>query len=808
MTALSSPGKRHFWENFYLRAFVYGLAVSFVIFIPFIISGSGYFLYYGDFNVQQVPFYRMCHDAIRSGSVFWSPTTDLGANFIGSYTFYLLGSPFFWLTLPFPSAAVPYMMGPLLILKFGCASLTGFIYLKRYTKTPNGALIGGLLYAFSGFSIYNIFFNHFHEAIVVFPLVMAALDSFMYERRRGLFAFTVFLSATMNYYFFIGQVVFIVVYWAVKMLTREWKFRIVDFLWLLFESFLGVVMSCILLVPSFFAVIQNNRVDNSLKGWDLLLYGNGQRYVHIIQAFLFPPDIPARPNFTPDSNAKWASLGAWLPLFSMTGVIAFMQRREKHWLKIMLPLLFLFAFVPILNSAFQLFNASYYARWYYMLTLMMSLATVCSLDLEEVNWRRAIIWTGIATLGLALPIGLIPQTVVSSGEETSRIGLENYPERFWASVGISVLCLAGLSVILYCCRKHRKAMFRILTGSVAVVAMGTGIFVIAQGKSHSDPVHEKIIPYALNKGADLDLPGDLMSVRSDFYEDMDNQGMYWQIPNIQAFHSIVPGSVMEFYPTVGVKRDVGSRPEPEYYALRGFLSVRWLFDDPNDADSFITNDEPAMPGFTYYATQNGYDIYENEAYIPMGYSYDCYFTRGEYDRALESTRSLMLLKGVVLEEEDVSKLRGLLKSYTEEEETVFSEKEYLSDCRDRASMACSSFAYDSRGFTAEFTSEKERIVFFSVPYEKGWSAQVNGEKAEILKVNVGFMAVVVPEGTSVIRFNYMTPGLKIGLLMTGAGILIFAGYCIGFHVIRRRRRNGQISGAEGPGRKHVARRGK
>ena len=28
--------------------------------------------------------------------------------------------------------------------------------------------------------------------------------------------------------------------------------------------------------------------------------------------------------------------------------------------------------------------------------------------------------------------------------------------------------------------------------------------------------------------------------------------MYWQIPTIQAFHSIVPGSIMEFYPSIGV----------------------------------------------------------------------------------------------------------------------------------------------------------------------------------------------------------------------------------------------------------------
>ena len=75
------------WQNYYFKAFVYGVGISFLFFIPFIIYDKGYFLFYGDFNVQQVPFYQMAHDAVRSGSFGWSWTTDLGANFIASYSF-------------------------------------------------------------------------------------------------------------------------------------------------------------------------------------------------------------------------------------------------------------------------------------------------------------------------------------------------------------------------------------------------------------------------------------------------------------------------------------------------------------------------------------------------------------------------------------------------------------------------------------------------------------------------------------------------------------------------------------------------
>ena len=132
------------------QAFWMALLLAAAVFAPFILYGKGLFIYYGDFNVQQIPFYQMAHDAVRAGEFGWSWTTDLGANFIGSYSFYLLGSPFFWLTLPFPSAAVPYLMGPLLILKFACASTAAYLWLRRFVR-PAYALLGGLLYAFSGF---------------------------------------------------------------------------------------------------------------------------------------------------------------------------------------------------------------------------------------------------------------------------------------------------------------------------------------------------------------------------------------------------------------------------------------------------------------------------------------------------------------------------------------------------------------------------------------------------------------------------------------------------------------------------------
>ena len=85
--SLQNNRKVFFFRNDYLNIFVISLIVAAVIFLPFIIYEKGYFLYYGDFNVQQIPFYLHAHDAIRDGQIFWDWGTDLGANFIGSYSF-------------------------------------------------------------------------------------------------------------------------------------------------------------------------------------------------------------------------------------------------------------------------------------------------------------------------------------------------------------------------------------------------------------------------------------------------------------------------------------------------------------------------------------------------------------------------------------------------------------------------------------------------------------------------------------------------------------------------------------------------
>jgi len=780
------------------RTFLVALGVAALFFVPYIFMDNGYFLFYGDFNVQQVPFYQMCHAMVRSGNIGWNWNTDLGVNFIGSYSFYLLGSPFFWLTLPFPNWMIPYLMGPLLILKFGCAAGTAYLYIRRFTRTPSAAMLGALLYAFSGFSVYNIFFNHFHEAIIFFPLLLLSIELFITENRRGFVAIMVCVCGMSNYFFFFGMVVFVIIYWFVRVLSNCWKISFSRFLWLIFECILGVLLGAILLYPSFLAVIQNSRINSISYGWNAIMYGKEQIYLNIFQCFFFPPDLPARPVFFPSADVKWSSLGGWLPVFSMTGVFAWMQTKKGNWLRRIIGIMILMSFIPILNSAFYMFNSAYYARWFYMPILMMCLATVMSCEDREINWDSAFNWTAGITIAFTLVIGFFPSKIENG--KITKYGLftdsepVTYTARFWATCAIAIIGLITLKIILTKIHKNPKVFYSLAISSICIASVVYAAVFIGTGKSNGYDSKTIMIPQLIE--GDVELPGNSDNYRIDVFGGIDNTGMYLGLPCINCFHSIVPASVTEFYKYVGEDRGVASRPTKDSYAIRPLLSVKYLLNR-NDGDDFETNGKTAMIGYKLVDNICGYKIYENENYIPYGFTYDYYMTSAQCESYGDTYRSNMMLKAILLSDEQITKYGNMLKNIGvdyninntndySKSQINFSEQTYSEDCSKLAATSAINFERDNGGFTATVDLASENLVFFSVPYEDGWSAYIDDKKVDIEKVNVGFMAVCAPVGVTNIRFEYHTPGLYYGMLISVGALALFVLYIMACSTFKRR----------------------
>ncbi len=751
----------------YLIVFFGALILAHLIFIPFVIADGGTFNYIGDYNCQQIPFYIEANESVRNGEIFWNWNTDLGANFIGSYAFYLIGSPFFWLTLLLPLSWVPKAIPFLICLKIAVAALTSYAYLKRVVKNKNYAFLGSLLYAFSGFSFFNIFFNHFHDVIAFFPLLLIGLEKLLGEGKKGWMAAAVFINALTNYYFFVAEVVFVVIYFFIGLFTHRWQHvTLKRFFALCLESVIGFMGAAFIVLPAVLTTLQIDRASTKLSGWAWLTYYEIQRPMQILQAFFLPPEICSITNMLPDAGGKWSSVNAWLPMFGAAGALTWLgQRKKRDFFSYMVITLVIMAFIPALNSVFQLFSNNFYTRWFFTLTLMLSAVTIKAI--EECTFKEWCWGTGKAAaiaLGMAVPIALI------KNPDTGEHGLAIEQGLLWAHIGIAVICIIITLVAIYLIKTEKKHAMRVVTAILTAFILLFGWFYIGISKGHGSIDDDKSYT-DININGRWNMTTELSDgERIDTVNTETNAGMFWNMPTMRAFHSVVPGSVFDFYHTIGEERDVKSDVNLKNYPLKSLLSVKFVIEGAPDEDSDYT-----YLNFEY--TDNGVDVYSYEHYIPMGFSYDSFITRSELEENFsDNLRDDIMLVTLVAEDEFEEQVSDILPHANPKE--LFVQINLTENVAQRRENTCDSFVIDNRGFSATYSSATKDYVFFSVPFEDGWSATVNGKEAQIIKVNAGFMAVAVPEGQSEIRFDYMTPGLILGLIIAAAALLIFVIYMV------------------------------
>ena len=81
--------------------------------------------------------------------------------------------------------------------------------------------------------------------------------------------------------------------------------------------------------------------------------------------------------------------------------------------------------------------------------------------------------------------------------------------------------------------------------------------------------------------------------------------------------------------------------------------------------------------------------------------------------------------------------------------------------------------YKDNYFQGNYKAKKEQMLCITIPYSDGWNAKIDGQKAKIYKANGMFMALDLKKGNHKIELNYVTPGLKMGAVISIAGILAF-----------------------------------
>ena len=769
------------------RVFLIGFLLALLALLPACLPYGGAYVTRGDYIEQQLPFLVETQRILRSGLDTYSFNTLLGAPAIGSYAFYTLGSPFVWPLALLPKSALPFGITLMALLKHAVCMVTSFLYFRKMLKEDTRALLGAILYTFSSFTVVNTQFYHFTEVIAFFPLILLGIEAAMTERiHPGFLALACGLNTLTNYYFMFGSALLVFFYVLFRFFSPAWKtaHRVGRLLLVFFECAVGCALAGVILVPALLYMLQITRTGG---GADLLHLYALPDVLERLRVFLMPIESNVVHAFYGQA-ASWSSTAAWLPLFGAAGTCAFFlsgRSKEQAWLRRLIILLFVFSFIPMLCGLFVLESNQTYTRWWYGLVLLMTLATLEALDTDHPYtertvkaWQHGFLLCTIVLLILTIPF-LIPESFLRSLSEQYplRISRMLLTQKEGAHASYPFICfslsmtLFSLVCLAFCLFKGHRISFRRLTALVSLTAVLAcsgyiwvgDTFLLSGGDQPGNGT------YRLRDIADPTLSSLWIEdpsnyTRIDYGTRIRNYGLLRGTSSLTVFHSLRQSLTGRFLAMAELGYDESTTIHTSNTdgALRSFLSVsEYHQTDPIDS---------VPDGFVYTRDENGFPVYTNACSVPMGFLQTV--CTGTYDQPMTpDTLGPTLLAAVTLDEPWLSQAKEVLDPLD-----VY----HIPDWKDSAArlrqQACDRFEVSPSGFSAHIRSNISGYLVFTIPYDKGFSATIDGNAVPIIPCDVSFMAVSIDAGDHTICFTFHNRFFHLGLAVSAFSLLILLLY--------------------------------
>lgn len=723
---------------------------------------------------QQIPFIVELKKMFFQHPWGWSWNTFLGDNFIGGYSYYGIFSPFNIFCYLFPA---PYMHIAFLIsvylMTLGNA-ICAYLYFSRMHVSENSSILGGVLYAFSSFYIINFIYCMFYVAMMLFPLLLICIENSL-DRKRYSFALlsiVSFLTVILQYYSAVSSFICAGIYLICRVTCNRNYRTLRNLMTPLSAIVYGIIMSAAVLLPTGLHIVGGNRggFDEPISFASSI----NAAISHIFWAIIPKIGQMAVPSFMFGIDG---SISLFIQIFgpSLAIIYSFVK---KDWIATCL-LVFTIIYITPINGIFSLFTSFFYCRWGYCFILLIILATIKCIDEDIITRRRIILYLIFAFTMIAFMVGLCQSFLWRSGRLLS---LNN---REIIELTIGIIGLFALWWLVFDSKRLNK--YSMLAVSISsIINMSCAIYMLSGNpiiapqafnttyKTLADCIVNNPIPYNTNHK---------FANRTDIViQNFLNTSLLKNTPGITCYHSLYNKNIIDFAEYISdgpIKAYAVIRTPRE--SLGALLSVRDIirfnFGPIGDSDYNF--------GLTFKEKLGRHDKYSFDYYIPMGMVYDSYITRSQLDSLRSADKDadlcLMMLDNIVIEDRDEPELGKVLrKSRIDTAITLDS----IAAMRRRHTT---DFKGDSKGYTiATHDDTPQGMIFISTPCDEGFTATIDGKPTKIYRVNMGMSGIIVPPGKHFIEASYLTPGLKLGAIISGIMMTLLLIY---FLMSYRRYRN-------------------
>lgn len=226
-------------------------------------------------------------------------------------------------------------------------------------------------------------------------------------------------------------------------------------------------------------------------------------------------------------------------------------------------------------------------------------------------------------------------------------------------------------------------------------------------------------------------------------------------------------------PVTSVKENGISLTEHGLTAEKAGGSVTLKFDAPADSEVYIVLKNAVYEGdgtentmnFTFKVGdyKSGYNFHSVDDRYGTGQD-NFVFNLGYYEEEIHSCKIRMNRVGSVTFDS--------MEVYAQPMDKLPSYSEALTE------DILENVTLDTNSVSGTISLEEDKILTLSIPYQKGWTALVDGEETELLRANYMYMALPLTAGDHTIQLNYAIPGVNYALMIMAAALAVFVLLCI------------------------------
>jgi len=545
----------------------------------------------------------------------------------------------------FPEDKIDVFYNIYVIMNYYLVGLSFSAFGLFFRQKPLSVMTGAVTYTFCGYAIFaGVRHPHFIVPMIFLPLLVIGAEKVLREEKAWLLLGTVFLSLTTQWglYFSCMQAVFVMIYICVRFFDIYKEAKAQEFLKLLGRLAVwggtGALLGGFVALPSFVSIAGTGRVGNNVVSFTNMLHYKKNYYQNFILDFMLITEELG------GFFGCWVLLG--FSVLSIPAILLLLLRHEKkerslRCLFVIFTVMLCIPAVAYIMSGFSNISGRFCFGYAFLVSAILMFMIPHFAEMER---------STMAVMGIALTVYFVVcYFAVTHKEEQMR----------------SFVLLFAATMIFSCCNLAGIRGKRWICGCCLMISCFSVFYSSA-------------LRYRPDKG------NYIKEFVNDPYKELD-QGQY----NSFAQSNVISEDT-GFYRVTGnsiLHHELGAS---SYYGLNGLSMypyfgwsngyIQWLeeMEVARSTNKHVIYDLNArsslasLAGVKYYAERKtdtsfvpyGYSevdtirnhenedlIWRNEHWLPLGYTYESYMNRQQYETLTALEKQGTQLQAVVLEEE-------------------------------------------------------------------------------------------------------------------------------------------------------------